>query len=210
MTTPPEIVEGTLTGARLEEAVEVSTRAFADDPFFSYMFPDESRRGRSLAILHRVVLRRVAPLGTTRAALVDGRVAGVSLWLPPGAWPFPVRVQLAQLLGGMPAFFGSMGTLGRLRPLLKDVVKGHLKAPHWYLQLLMVDPAHQRQGLGALLQEPVLATCDREGTVAWLETQKEENLAYYARFGFRVAGEHHSPDGEVTMWSLQRDPRAGT
>lgn len=202
-----ELVEGLLTGSRLDEAVEVSVRAFEDDPFFRFLFRDDATRARGIAILHRVVLRRVAPMGVTRTALVDGKVAGVALWLPPGTWPFPVRVQFLQLIGGFPAFMGSLKHMGSIRPLLRDVVKAHTRQPHWYLQLLMVDPAHQRQGLGAQLQAPELAICDRDGIVAWLETQKVENLAYYERFGFKVAAEHRAEDFDISMWSLIREPQ---
>ncbi len=203
----PQLKEGLLTGRHLDEAVEVSVRAFEDDPFFRYLFPDDATRPKGIAVLHRVVLRHVAPLGVTRTAYVDGHVKGVAIWLPPGAWPFPPRVQIRQLLGSFPAFFGSLRTLSRVRPLLKEVVKAHTRRPHWYLQLLMVDPSEQRKGIGAMLQAPELAACDRDGVIAWLETQKVENLAYYARFGFRVEVEHRAEDADVAMWSLIRDPQ---
>jgi predicted N-acetyltransferase YhbS len=99
-----------------------------------------------------------------------------------------------------------MGSFVRAGRILRAVELAHPKRPQWYLQLLMVDPSHQRQGLGALLQEKELATCDAEGLPAWLETQKEENLAYYARFGFSVASEHRPIPSGPAMWSLTREP----
>ena len=205
MTPDPVLEEGVLHGDRLDEAVAVSVRAFSDDPFFRYLFPNDEKRERSTAIMHRVALRAVAPLGTTRTALIDGRVAGVAVWLPPGRWPFPPMVQVRQLFGTLPAFYGAMRSLAQVRPLLRDVVKAHPRAPHWYLQLLMVDPPYQRQGIGAVLQAPELHACDRDATPAWVETQKVENLAYYGRFGFRVIAEHKAEEG-VSIWSLKRDP----
>jgi predicted N-acetyltransferase YhbS len=70
----------------------------------------------------------------------------------------------------------------------------------------MVDPDVQRQGIGGRLQSPTLGVCDEEGLPAWLETQKEENLAYYERFGFTVVDEHHPIADGPSMWSLRREP----
>lgn len=206
MTTLPTIVEGTLKGVHLEEAVEVSVRAFGDDPFFEFLFPNAATRDRSVAILHRAVLREVAAIGVTRTALLDGHVVGVAVWVPPGRWPYSPLIQLRQLKSTLRAFLPNFRTIMRSRGLFQEIVKAHPKHPHWYLQLLMVDPDHQRQGIGGTLQTPTLEVCDAAGLPAWLETQKEDNLAYYARFGFRVVSEHRAPEGPP-IWSLNRDPK---
>lgn len=200
----PQVDEGTLSGVRLDEAVAVAVRAFDDDPFFSFLFPGDDHRHRGVALLHRSVLRDIGPLGTTRTALVDGHVAGVALWIPPGGWPYPASIQIRQLFGGIRAFYPHFGVLPSAGRIMRSVELARPKRPQWYLQLLMVDPTFQRQGIGALLQAPILERCDREGLPAWLETQKEENLAYYGRFGFKVAKEHVAANGGPTMWSLER------
>ncbi len=107
----------------------------------------------------------------------------------------------------MRAFLPDVGALGRAGAILRAVQHAHPKTPQWYLQLLMVDPSVQRQGLGGLLQDPTLEVCDREGISAWVETQKEENLAYYRRFGFSVVAEHHPVEVGPSMWSLSRSPK---
>jgi len=204
----PVVTEGSLTGGQLDQAVDVAIRAFGDDEFFTYLFPNEQRRAGAVGALHRSVLVHVAPLGVLRTATVDGRVAGVALWIPPGAWPYPSAVQLRQALGSIRAFLPALKMLPRAGRILRSVELSHPKRPQWYLQLLMVDPAFQRQGIGATLQSPTLEACDREGLPAWLETQKEENLAYYARFGFEVVKEHRPLAEGPAMWSLSRDPRS--
>jgi predicted N-acetyltransferase YhbS len=66
----------------------------------------------------------------------------------------------------------------------------------------------QRLGIGGALQDPTLEACDTEGLPGWLETQKEENLAYYRRFGFEVVKEHNPTPGVPSLWSMRREPRS--
>ncbi len=205
MATTPVVLEGTLKGAQLEEAVQISVRAFDDDPFFQYLFPSESQRHRSVAMLHRTVLRHVATVGVTRTASIDGKIAGLALWVPPGKWPYSPMLQIRQLFGSIAAFAPNLGSLNRGRPIMHAVVEAHPKRPQWYLQLLMVDPPFQRHGIGGMLQTPTLEVCDREGIFAWVETQKEENLAYYQRFGFEIVAEHRPVAAAPAMWSMGRE-----
>ena len=204
----PEVVEGPLRGTALDQAVDVAVRAFDDDPFFSYLFPKTEQRHRSVGRLHRAVMVHLASLATTRSAVLDGTVVGVALWVPPGRWPYPAKVQVRQLLGALHAFLPDVGSLGRAGRILRAVELSHPKSPpHWYLQLLMVDPDVQRKGIGAMLQAATLEACDREALPAWVETQKQENLAYYGRFGFELVHEHHPVADGPSMWSLRREPK---
>ena len=90
---------------------------------------------------------------------------------------------------------------------VQRIEKRHPAEPHLYLSVLGTDPPRQGEGIGGALLAPGLALCDTEGLPAYLESSKERNLAYYARFGFRVTGETRLPRGGPTVWSLWRDPR---
>jgi len=204
----PRVVEGPLRGAHLDEAVDVAVRAFDDDPFFAYLFPKPEQRHRSVGLLHRTVMVHLAAHGTLRTAFVEDKVAGVALWIPPGGWPYPPMLQVRQVFGAVRAFMPSLGSFSRAGRILRAVELAHPKRPQWYLQLLMVDPDVQRQGIGGILQAPTLEACDKQGLPAWVETQKEENLAYYGRFGFEVVTEHRPMADGPAMWSMCRDPKA--
>jgi hypothetical protein len=51
----------------------------------------------------------------------------------------------------------------------------------------------------------VLDQCDTEGLPAYLETQKESNLAFYGRYGFEVADEIRLPNCPPA-WTMMRQP----
>jgi GNAT superfamily N-acetyltransferase len=65
----------------------------------------------------------------------------------------------------------------------------------------------QRRGLGSELLQPVLARCDAEQKLAYLETARAENLPFYARHGFRVVHVLDEP-GFPKLWLMLREPAA--
>jgi hypothetical protein len=132
--------------ARLAQAADLAgilARAFYDDPLFSWLLPDASRR---LAIarcgfglyLKEVWLRH-------EEAYTVGDSAGVCVWEPPGTWKLAVREQIALL----PAMLRISGrNLPRLLGTLNAVEKNHPTEPHHYLAFVGVDPESQGQGMG--------------------------------------------------------------
>src|SRR5207244_268107 len=98
-------------------------------------------------------------------------------------------------------------SLASLR-LLTAVDKAHhaIHEPHYYLAILGTDPRFQRTGAGTAALAPVLERCDNEGLAAYLETQKEENLAYYRRHGFEMI-QMLEVRGVPPIWTMLRKPR---
>jgi ribosomal protein S18 acetylase RimI-like enzyme len=82
----------------------------------------------------------------------------------------------------------------------------HPHEPHWYLAVLGTDPSFQRTGAGTALLDPVLARIDAEGLPAYLETQKEANLAWYGRFGFELV-ERVDVRACPPIWTMRRAER---
>lgn len=88
--------------------------------------------------------------------------------------------------------------------LLPDAAKRHTPFRHWYLQLLGVDPGHQGQGYATALVNPMLARFDREGLPCCLDTMNGDNVAFYERFGFRVAAKSLVPKTQIGLWLMAR------
>ncbi len=176
-------------------------RAFDDDPVMSWMFPDEEARARRLPRMFRAMFTHI---GLPRGEVyTTGDLAGAALWVPPGTWPFTRREQLRLL----PSTMGGLGrrvlTAARFELMLEA---RHPRQPHWYLSILGTDPARQGKGVGSALLRPVLERCDTEGLPAYLESSKEQNIAFYARHGFEVTGEL-SIEQTPSVWGMWRPPR---
>jgi ribosomal protein S18 acetylase RimI-like enzyme len=129
--------------------------------------------------------------------------AGIAVWIPPNAreeheaiGPAPPGGE-TEILGESAerhaAFWGWVGEHEPPEPLL-------------YLSHIGVIPERQGEGLGSALMRDGLASADRDGVPAWLETSREDNVAYYERFGFRTVVAEAAPEGGPHIWFMRRDP----
>ena len=72
--------------------------------------------------------------------------------------------------------------------MLGDLEKLHPSEPHYYLEFIGTDPAHQGKGMGTQLITPMVERCDTEGVPAYLESSNLRNVPFYARHGFEQVG----------------------
>lgn len=190
------------SAADLPALGEMLARAFADDPVAAWSSPRDAPRKRMLERFHTARTRHFLPHGEVWMTQ-GGESAAV--WAPPEAWKTTLRQDLE-----LTACMLSPRLLPRAplvaRGLLGTERKHPQAPPHWYLSTLGTDPAAQGRGLGTRVLEPVLAQCDQDGVAAYLESSKERNVDYYARFGFRVTDVLRLPRGPQ-IWLMWRDPR---
>ena len=83
----------------------------------------------------------------------------------------------------------------------------HPREPHYYLQLLALDPDHQGHGGGRALLKSMMDKCDALQTFAYLETANPNNVGYYESFRFQVVHAIHMPDKCPKLWMMKRSPR---
>jgi ribosomal protein S18 acetylase RimI-like enzyme len=182
------------------ELAAILSRAFADDPISLAIFPGPASRPQRLRrffafqLLHNYLPR--GEVFTTE----DRRAA--ALWLSPHVLlQRPVDrlagLELAALLGRRYLW---------TRRLAVFLGEHHPRVPHYYLGILGTDPEYQRSGHASALLEPMLARCDAEQTRAYLECSREENLAFYARFGFDVREEVQPDARSPRLWLMERPP----
>lgn len=187
----------------LPDLARMLARAFDDDPVATWSCPSAAVRPGMLERFHGARLRHLLPHEEVWVA-PDGRSA--ALWAPPKRWRTTAREDLEisrcmlhprLLLRAPMVGFGLHGIERRHPP----------QPPHWYLATLGTDPSAQGEGLGTAVLKPVLERCDRDGVGAYLESSKERNLDYYARFGFRAGEPLRLPRGP-RVWPMWREPLA--
>ncbi|RIL01450.1 MAG: GNAT family N-acetyltransferase [Proteobacteria bacterium] len=198
---PPTDPVRSLASAERAALAPLLTRAFADDPVHRWIHPGEREWERAGARFFGALVEYFARHGGGAASRERGAVA---LWMAPevhgGA---PARARLALTL----RLFASLGRrVGRgLRAgAALESLRG--REPHWYLAILATDPALRGRGLASSALAPLLARADADALPVRLETAREANLAFYARFGFAPSGECRIGAGP-RVWAMRRPPQ---
>lgn len=190
------------TPADLPRVGAVLAAAFADDPVWAWLAsPRAEWTSRAAAWFEREAALQVAGHGSV---LVDAAVRGAAIWAPPRRWKSSAAESRSLLVPSLRLF--GRNSLRGLR-LLSKIESSHPRDPeHWYLAILGTDPAHQGHGVGSALVSEITRRCDAEGLGAYLESSKEDNLAFYRRHGFEVREELRAP-GVPSLWTMWREPR---
>lgn len=185
------------TVADRDAVVVTLSRAFADDPAMSYIFPDPAVRARSLPRLFDLFFATDA----RGWRLVTDAADAVTLWRPPGEAHDRPMAMIRHLLPLLVTF----GTALPRALRVGDAIAARFPAHSFhYLHVAGVEPAQQGRGLGGATIRAGLARCDDTGIPAFLETATERNLGLYGALGFRVTAEWSVPGGGPRFWSMER------
>ena len=186
-----------LAQADSELAARVVARAFRDNPLNRAVIGSPAaKRLRSNLHGSRVAFRApmTEPLPLRLAARsceaeapeAPGELAGLLLGLAPDGYPAPQAPLGAQLRSLWGQGWRVSNRWGEVFQALFEV---HPREPHWYLDVLAVIPEKQRRGVGGALLAAFLARVDADRAASYLETDREENLAFYAAAGYEVVRE---------------------
>jgi ribosomal protein S18 acetylase RimI-like enzyme len=195
---------GPLADEERPGAEGVLARAFRDSPLnVAVIGSDPERRLRANLHGARALLPVALAGGSVLVARDGGTTRGVLVATPPFGWPLPapsLRAHLRRVVGQGPRVARRWGLV------FEALARVHPRAPHWYLSTLGVDPPAQGRGVGRALLDHWLAGVDADALPAWLETDRQANLAFYRRAGFEVA--RRSEVLGTTIWCMLRPERS--
>jgi GNAT superfamily N-acetyltransferase len=187
---------------QIDDVAAAIARGFDDNEMWVWLLPDDRRRVGLLTKRFRAMIRHVCiPRG---GAWATADLQGGALWIPPGRLEWSLGEQLHEAVALMPGL-GLRGAR-RGRRLQTLFASHHPREPHYYLDTLSIDPAHQRRGYGSALIAPLLQRADAERMPAYLETQRRDNIPFYRHFGFEETGEMSLPDAPP-LWKMWREAR---
>lgn len=172
-------------------------RAFQTDAHINWLIRQDDRRNAAMNALFRLLLTE---MGGELHASADRKSA--ALWFPPDGdpgWGMQTRFFLSYLSIAGPARALVRGID------LKRMDQRHPARPHFYLQLLGVDPECRRQGRGGALLTRLLSLARESDCPVYLETSSSLNVAFYARHGFASTAETVLSGG-LRLWSLLWQP----
>lgn len=191
-----------LTAADRAEMVGVLARGMRDNPMHVAAYgPEPDRRERVHARLMAALFAaspHQKPFGLRR----DGVLVALTGVAGPGCCRPTRRQQLAMAPAILRCGPGTASRVGRWLKAWQEHDPAHA---HSHLGPLAVDAHLQGQGIGSMLLAEYARRVDAAGEVAYLETDKRENVRFYERAGFVVCDEAEVLG--VPNWFMRREPQ---
>jgi ribosomal protein S18 acetylase RimI-like enzyme len=157
------------TGTASDEAsmIAVVVLAFSSDPAARWTWPDPQQYLRHFPDFVKALGGK--GFSHKSAYYVDG-YDGAAMWLPPDVSPDEnMLADLVQRTGHAPV-------LKDVFAVFEQMARYHPKEPHWFLPFIGVDPIQQGKGCGGALMQHALVPCDRDRTLAYLESSNPKNI----------------------------------
>ena len=180
-----------MSGLRIEtfnadmtaEAARMLARAFATNPLHVAAFgTDQLAKNEAFFRVGLTMMK-----GPRLVALDGSRILGLIHWVDAPRCQFSALEKLRVT----PAMIGGFGVRSALRvsAWLSGWSRQDPDRPHLHLGPVGVEPAAQGRRIGHQLMERYCQQLDRGVQEGYLETDRAENVAFYARFGFETAAE---------------------
>lgn len=201
------IVFTQLSADHIKGAVDVLSRAFDEDPVFTFYLYDPRRRKFAYRPFFGDFIRSNLRFGHVYVALMNQRVVAVSIWRPPGAGAATPKERFQSFVATLAVRIFFPKTAKGLFQGFHAMHILHPKEPYWYLGCVGVDTGLQGKGIGTRLLEPVLEIADRTNTLCYVETPFPRDIVFYQRLGFEIASESHPFIGAPPVWIMTREPK---
>ncbi|OOG00912.1 hypothetical protein ASPCADRAFT_202739 [Aspergillus carbonarius ITEM 5010] len=221
-----------LTEADIPEAIEIIQTAFAEDPYFEWVFDscnfNKQRNSDSLAVrclwgINNAIFQVAKE--TSDVSSSASRIVGVSCWLPPHSphepeswyswyqgWVLSWRQMLNNVWhwgrGGLKTnrYWIWKDRQHEAQSQIWDDPKGY-----YFCNIVAVRPGVQGQGIGRKLFEAVTDRADQEGVKCYLESSRNvPNVQIYEKMGFAMKKEMECRDGEgvCMLYCMVREPKS--
>lgn len=187
-------------------AAEVLVNAFKESPVWKAIYGDSTPEQKKA--IFEIVVRYGLKYGEVYAP--SENLEGVAAWLP-GQY---AEITVSRIFAsGLVSQILSMGLKNVkkyfeiFQPIEQDRQEYMGGNPYIYLEIIGVARRFQGQGHGRMLLEALIEKSKKQGLPVYLETDTEENVSIYERFGFDVIKMVELSVIELPYWEMVRYPQ---
>ncbi|GAG94704.1 unnamed protein product, partial [marine sediment metagenome] len=184
----------------LKNAVNVLDNAFSEDSMWKEVFTDEDKN----RVLTEVMVRFCLKYGNVYST--SDNLEGVM-----AIAPHDKEMNLFRIIrSGAFSLSIKISSESKIMKVLSNTVeeaKNSLNlGPHIHLLIMGVSQEFQGKGFGGKLLRALIEKAETERKPIYLETQKEENVRLYEKYGFSVEKKVILPEPlNLPMWLMVRD-----
>ena len=186
----------------LKNAVNVLTNAFSEESMWKEVFDDEDKNRALTEVMVRFCLKYGNVLSTS------DNLEGVMAIAPHDKDMTALRV----IRSG--AFFLSMKIANEAKKMkvlsnaIEEAKRSLNLGQYIHLLIMGVSQEFQGKGFGGKLLRALIEKAEIERKPIYLETQKEENVNLYEKYGFSVKKKIILPEPlNLPMWLMVREPK---
>ena len=193
-----------LTVSYVEQAAQVISQAFFNDPLISFVLPFRCTRVKTLHKFFRVYGE--VNIKNNRGYGFGEPLQGVAYWKSPNQDNLSISVKSLTLF--LPLLF-TFYPIGYFRAKaifqkIDELHKNYADEPHYYLDNIGVIPNAQGKGVSSKLIRPILEKADSQKVITYTDTVTQSNVALYEHFGFQCMEESSIANTGITVWALRR------
>jgi ribosomal protein S18 acetylase RimI-like enzyme len=171
-----------------EQAVNIFSEAFKNDPMHLLIFPDDSSRLEMVKAIYRFVVYNIAPeLNYNIKGLeINNELIAVIIFTTPESkkeWT-PVLISEGEKAGRITG----ERYVTMIREYALKAMRNRPKSPHFYINELAVSPEYQGKGYGKALMKYIenLSNNHSLSTGIALDTSNPENVKMYEHLGYNI------------------------
>jgi ribosomal protein S18 acetylase RimI-like enzyme len=184
----------------LKNAVNVLDNAFSEDSMWKEVFTDEDKN----RVLTEVMVRFCLKYGNVYST--SDNLEGVM-----AIAPHDKEMNLFRIIrSGAFSLSIKISSESKIMKVLSNTVEAAKISlnlgPHIHLLIMGVSQEFQGKGFGGKLLRALIEKAETEIKPIYLETQKEENVGLYEKYGFSVKKKIILPEPlNLPMWLMVRD-----
>ena len=189
-------------------ASEVLADAFTDDPLWGKIFEGVLNGYKKYPLVSRLFIKYYLRYGEVWAS--SENLEGI-MALSMGNQSFITTPRM--ILSGAIVPFMQIGIKAASRvsiafdPMEKDRKKYMSGKPYIYLAIIGVSTNNQGKGYGGKLIHALIEKSEQENVPLYLETETEDNVRLYEKYGFETVKKTNLLVVDLPMWEMKREPK---